>query len=544
MTASSIEPATRWVDAFRQRHGRDLRVLHIGNIANNAYRIAGMLRQRGVHCDVLCYDYYHTMGCPEWDSADFTGELKDQARPDWRQVDLKGFSRPRWFAQGPMMLAVQYLRSQFEGDLADPEALWQAMSFHCQLPDPATGAADSGRSRGDFDHLIRNGKASLLRRTYQQLKRFSRRIPPVAWAGRKVVGTLRKIRAKYHARRRRDALKHARLDWLHEAWSQKLGDRADTLLVEDYEGYREIMPALNALFQHYDLIHGYATDGVYPMLARRPYVALEHGTIRAIPFQPTAEGRLCALTFCLAADVCITNADNIVAARRLKLDRYKFIPHPIDETHFDPDSQSETLRSDLRRKLSADFIVFHPTRQHWETSRPPSWEKGNDIFIRGLARFLRETPNAGAVFVNWGKTVSQSKALLSELGIASRIHWIEPVPHRWMIRYMHATEATADQFYLGAFGSITPLALGLGKPALLHLNQEVHDWCFPQPPPVLPSSTPEEVYAALKRLQDDPAWRDQVSRDSRQWYAAHHSAAVITERLLAMYESVVQVNEG
>ena len=61
-----------WLDKFRQQHGRSPRVLHIGNIANNAYNNAKLLNKVGLECDVICYGYYHIMGCPEWEDADFT----------------------------------------------------------------------------------------------------------------------------------------------------------------------------------------------------------------------------------------------------------------------------------------------------------------------------------------------------------------------------------------------------------------------------------------------------------------------------------------
>lgn len=43
-----------------------MRVLHVGNIAKNAYHNAEFLRRRGVEADVLCYDYPPIMGQPEW----------------------------------------------------------------------------------------------------------------------------------------------------------------------------------------------------------------------------------------------------------------------------------------------------------------------------------------------------------------------------------------------------------------------------------------------------------------------------------------------
>ena len=112
MTVRSFDVTDRPVgmlSTFQQRMGRPLRVLHVGNIANNAYNNARIQRQHGIEADVLCHDYYHTMASPEWEDGNFVGEAGDSDFPDWWAVDLKGFRRPRWFAQGPLDPSIRYL---------------------------------------------------------------------------------------------------------------------------------------------------------------------------------------------------------------------------------------------------------------------------------------------------------------------------------------------------------------------------------------------------------------------------------------------------
>jgi glycosyltransferase involved in cell wall biosynthesis len=76
-----------------------VKILHVGNIANNAYNNAKFLRRKGVEADVLCYDYTHVMGQPEWEDAVFEGH-PDEFYPDWEALDLGSFRRPSWFEQG------------------------------------------------------------------------------------------------------------------------------------------------------------------------------------------------------------------------------------------------------------------------------------------------------------------------------------------------------------------------------------------------------------------------------------------------------------
>ena len=73
-----------------------MRVLHIGNIADNAYNNAKFLRRKGVEADALSYTYCHIMSCPEWEDAAFDAEV-DEYQPNWAAVNLNGFRRPDWF---------------------------------------------------------------------------------------------------------------------------------------------------------------------------------------------------------------------------------------------------------------------------------------------------------------------------------------------------------------------------------------------------------------------------------------------------------------
>src|SRR4029453_14052227 len=115
----------------------------------------------------------------------------------------------------------------------------------------------------------------------------------------------------------------------------------------------------------------------------------------------------------------------------------------------------------LRAELRADFLIFHPSRQHWSDERHPHFEKGNDFLIHALATFCRARPAAAAVFVEWGAALAESRNLIAQLGLADRVLWIPPQPGPSLARHMMACDVMADQFFLGAFGSTTPRAMSL-----------------------------------------------------------------------------------
>ena len=203
----------------------------------------------------------------------------------------------------------------------------------------------------------------------------------------------------------------------------------------------------------------------------------------------------------------------------------------------------QILRKDLLSELNVDFLIFHPSRQHWDAERHPSWEKGNDILIEGMARAVQEGINLAAVFVEWGKTVPESKALLAELGLEKRVMWVKPMNSANMARYIDACDLLADQFFLGAFGSTMPRALALGKPAMIYLDEDIHRWCFPEMPPIINTRTSEQVFEGLKHAYEDQEWFHQLGEQGKKWYQTYHSNVIIRDRLIEFYNDILDNRE-
>jgi hypothetical protein len=467
---------------------RPLRILHIGNIANNAYHSAKILNEAGFDCDVLCYNYYHIMGSPEWEDTDFVGQIDDDFNPNWNTVDLKGFQRPRWFAQGDITACLNYLYARRKHQTERAALFWHKLTLQMPLE--------------SFDNTLMSPALSA----------------------------------------------HVPLD-LHienliETFTDSFPERPDQLQLADFDElgfYVAHLDLVRALLLEYDIIQAYSTDPIWPLLlGQRPYIAFEHGTIRSIPFENTSIGRLTALAYHQANGVIVTNCDNKRAAERLKLKNYRFIPHPVNEKWLRKGMGSR-LKEQLREELNADFLVFHPARHHWEALRQPSWEKGNDIFIKGMACFIHEVaPRAAAIFVDWGQKVQESKELIARLGIADRVKWI-PVQHNCnMARYIDACDLVADQFFLGAFGNIMPKALAMGTPSILYVDEEIHRWCFPEMPPIINARTPDEVYQGLTKAYKSPGWLQKLAEQGLRWYHDYHSNAFILERFMAFYQDVMK----
>jgi glycosyltransferase involved in cell wall biosynthesis len=302
----------------------------------------------------------------------------------------------------------------------------------------------------------------------------------------------------------------------------------DPMLLRQYE---HTLPLMRRLFSHYDLVIGYAIEGIWPLMAGVPYVAYEFGTIRNLPFQDSPMGKLAALTYLNSEQTIVTNSDNEAPAKRLGRP-YFFLPHIVNECGLLGPDESVVARTAFLTQHGGNFIVFHPARQHWSLKRDTNWDKGNDQFFRGFALLVKETaPDARCIAVAWGETLDASKDLIAELDIVENVIWIPPQPHISMMEYICICDVVCDQFTIPTFGGIPPKAFHAGKPVVSSFDPDLHRWCFDDLPPLLPASSAAEVHDALVRLFTDKAYAIEIGRSGADWYRRENSNARVREVL-------------
>lgn len=522
-----------WIEKFRQKYGQSPRILHIGNIANNAYNNAKLLNNAGLDCDVICYDYYHTMGCPEWEDADFIGSVRDQFFPNWHSLEMNKFQRPLWFAQGPTKLCIRYLLAKRQSGLKSARSLWFQLGLYrffrtCLVGNYVYKKLLSLKKIKDSYTQPVLGAYSYAK---YQLKR--------CFINKYTRPYLRKYFPKLKTSKdlpeSTKSLFEERVEEIIQRFKVNFSERSDQLLATDLIPYNSIIPLWSQLFDQYDIIQAYSTDPILPLLAGKKYFAFEHGTLRDIPFYPNTQGRITAISYSEAQHVFVTNSDCLENAHYLAGERVSYINHPYDESHGDAISGSEDLRRRLCKELDADFLFFFPTRQDWVVGTGYA-DKSNDIFLRAFCQLRQSGHKVGMVCCRWGKNVQESIHLLKDNQCDKYVLWQEPMGTVQFERTVKACDVVVDQFKLGSFGGIMFKAMAVGTVICTYLNEAEILNQYQELPPIINCQTEVQIVQAVQELINHPENINHLSLSAKQWIDKYHSSSLTVQTQLQQYK--------
>lgn len=542
-----------WVEQFREDHGRQPKVLHIGNIANNGYRNAKFMRELGFECHVLCYDYFHALGTPEWDEASFDPAEVDQFFPDWTLISGK-YRRPNWFIQGSHEDCFEYIEDLNSGSRIRCIKGWYRL-----------GRKNKTRENNVLLSLVVNieylykwiGKLILVGNPVLDVvslieswrpKKYSRAflfyiglpvILPVLGVVKALAcakaGACRFWSKLFGSSVGDDCSYEQRFKQLMELFLTAFPDRPDQLTLQDLLPYAGVYPKWCRALGHYDLIHAYATNPILPLLAnKRPYVGFEHGTLRTFTFNDNQVSRLTSIGYYEADQVFITNGDCREYADRLNIPAYTPIPHPIDDRH---DRTVLSRYEELHREHAVQYLFLCPLRHDWAI-------KGTDLYIRALPLIKANIGDSFRLLMTaWGEQVSESKALAESLGVDDLIVWLSPLNRHSLIGYIKSVDVVFDQIALPHFGATAPESIGVGTPVIMSYRPESTEWIIPEPAPILSAFSAEDIALAVSRALS-PEWRKWFAGESERWFNAYHSWKCVAAILGKVYIKLIDFNDA
>ncbi len=212
------------------------------------------------------------------------------------------------------------------------------------------------------------------------------------------------------------------------------------------------------------------------------------------------------------------------------------LPIVIDTSAFDDNPEDRSAVDWAADAVGAsEFVVFHPSRLVMQATpelvRTGQW-KGNDVLIRGFARFVRSSGATDARLVlpdrAHSRDVESAKELVRSLGIDEQVRWLVP-PGGTSFDQVHMralyqrADVVADEFGVGWFGYVTLEGLASGRPVLCHVDEGVMARMYPEHP-ILDAVDEAGVARLLIELHSDPDRRRALGASGRSWVAEHHSA--------------------
>lgn len=486
-----VNDALGWPARFKAQHGRAPRVLHVCNIANYAYTNAMMMRRHGVDAVVLDPDFFHVASTPEWLEAEIAGDHGDDFYPDWPAAGVKDYQRPEWFINGPTPLVFPELAARESGDR------FRRWRFR-------TLSAIYRRGLG-----APKDKISAFRRFMEGKDPASRLLKAV-------------VRA-VTVRDRTPA----------PAAVADAGDFSAAAALPR----RVPIETMRQALEPFDIVLGYTLGARHAAALGLPrIVSMELGTLRGLPFEDSELGRLCAWLYRASPYVFLTNVDAFAATERLGLDPQRLVamPHPFDV---------ETAVAFAAAPPVSPFAgpapyFFCPARHHWQQGNA-SWLKGNDVLIAGAALAAARGLQFRLVFVDWGEDVGESRKMIERLGLASRVHWVRPLPRRSLWPVVCGAVAVLDQFSAPAFGGVGLESMALGKRVVSKLAGGDPTPFFKNEPPFLAAANAEDVAAAIAQILDDVPDRAGLGAAGQKWMMTEHGASRQMAQQFAVFEDLV-----
>ncbi len=454
------------------QRGGNIRILHIGNIANNAYLAAVAERQVGIEAYVMSVDYAHIMGAPEWEHCKISRTEKLHFDKNFSDCACE-YERPSWFYQGSMSEIERFLFSeltkdtQFELDKGILSKIKETLSF-----------------RRLFNSCI------------SSLWSFLRPI------GRKVFS---------------------------------LKQRAFIVGKFAYAFKKKSELDLTRLFKQFDIVNLYGastsliSDYGPEQLRISNFVATEHGTLRDYIHADYPLSKDAKRGYEKSKVIFVTNQDCLPVANAMNNAHVFAMPHPINDSDF------LSLRKKRLKNIQSPLSTILIPSRH-SASLDIDRGKGNQNVYDLIKMCAAMGDPFKFRLVAWGDNVAAAKKYLANEETAGLVEWLDVMSRPLLKESMISSMCVLDQFLIEAYGAVTADALGLGIPVVTAHSCENDVNYFGSCAPVFNAKSANEIRSHLNSLLERSSEKVATDFDvSTRWFDQNLSAEIGLEKRLQGY---------
>lgn len=174
------------------------------------------------------------------------------------------------------------------------------------------------------------------------------------------------------------------------------------------------------------------------------------------------------------------------------------------------------------KKNKKDLVIFSGVRFIFETflEGNDQYNKGNDLIIKGLAKYYNENKNIIIHFVEKGPDVNKAKELCKDLGLDNAVIWHKEMKFKELLKIYEESDICFDQVGKHWIGAIGGYAMWLGKPLIANDSLPIDVGYWPKENPICSANSAQDIYVWLCKLQDSSV-REEISSESKTFVEAY-----------------------
>lgn len=481
MRSESHDDVALQLSELAEQLNRPLRVLHLGNHGNNAWKLAS--RATSEHVKHCVFDVFSgsVFDIPEWEEGKihFADRLDSDFNID--MIEISDYRRPGWVFQGPDQMVLSDLWSQLFGGFEQQKV--------AQTSNRLAFLARLGAQRPETIRSFFQGE----RGQYPQRLR----------------GSVNSIRSGNFDERR---------DLVVDFFTESSAKNKEKIEAGDFDTFRPQRDDAQwpQLFSAFDCVVAYGHEVARAALhSSVPFLYIDFGELREVQSLQTPESRRVALGASVARRVALTNPDCLGEVEALGIKDCVFMPHLISD-YFYRDSA-------ITINHSEGPYVLAIAQQNWSLKR-------NDIAIRAFANISKQFPDLGLKIVSWGPDAERARSLVRELGISHKTEFALSMPVRDLAEEVKGAEAVLNQFRVGVLDSLGAATMASGTPLVTRVDAPMLDWAYSDPPCFSGDDEDSTGFALIQALTCEKLKQREAQQSwMRRNFAADHAVKALNQ---------------